>query len=128
MVGESVFFQWGLINIELPFSSFNKHLTADNPFVPETSPSRKVNNPYGYYSVGFSSRYHDKDIKDTTSNKGIFDYQNNTGFKVNFDLRNPQNQSIRSEIMKAFGLNPHKSYNENCLITETMDTADLLKI
>jgi len=123
-----VFLQWGLINIELPFSSFNKYLIADNPFVPETSPSRKVSNPYGYYSVGFSSRHSGKDVKDTILNKGIFNYQNNAGFGVNFDLRNPQNQSIRNEIMKAFDLNHHKSYNENCLIAKTIGTADLLKL
>ena len=123
----SVFFQWGLINIELPFSSFNKYLVADNPLVPESSQSRKVTNPYEYYSVGFSSRYTANDIKDTVSNQGVFDYQNNTGFRVNFDLRNPQNQPIKNEIMKTFGLDPAKSYDENCLIAKTMNTSTLLK-
>jgi hypothetical protein len=123
----SVFFQWGLINIELPFSSFNKYLTANNPFVSELSPSRKVINPYGYYSVGFSSIYDGKDIKEAVLNKNIFDYQNKAGFRVNFDLRNPKNQSIRNEIMKAFDLDPHKSYDENCIITETIGTIDILK-
>jgi len=30
--------------------------------------------------------------------------------------------------MEAFGLIPHKSYDENCLVTETISTADLLKV
>jgi hypothetical protein len=124
----NVFFQWGLIHIERPFSSFNKYLISDDPLVPESSPSRKAGNPHGYYSVGFSSRYDGKDIKDTVLNKGIFDYQNNTGCSVNFDLRNPQNQPVRSEIMNIFGLDPHKSYDENCLVTKTISTADILKI
>ena len=124
----SVFFQWGLINIELPFSAFNKYLIADNPLVPESSPSRKVINPYGYYSVGFSSRYYGIDIQDTISNKGIFDYHHNAGFRVNFDLRNPQNQIIKDEIMKTFGLDAHKSYDENSQITKIISTTGLLKV
>jgi len=123
----SVFFQWGLINIELPFSSFNKYLVADNPLVPESSASRKTTNPYGYYSVGFSPRYIGKDVKDTISNRGEFDYLSNTAFKVNFDLRNPQNQQTKKEIMKAFGLDPDKSYDENCFIAKTINTKELLK-
>jgi len=124
----TVFFQWGLIHIELPFSSFNKYLSANNRLVPETSSSRNVYNPYGYYGVGFSSRYVGKDIEDTIETGGIFDYENNAGFKVNFDLRNPQNQTIKNEIMCAFGLDPAKSYDENCTIANTINTAALLKL
>lgn len=67
---KSVFFQWGAIHLELPFSSFNKYLSAANPLVPETNPSRIIDNPYGYYSIGFTSRYGGKDIKDTIAKRG----------------------------------------------------------
>jgi len=124
----SVFFQWGLIHVELPFSAFNKYLSAKNPFVPESSPSSMVSNPYGYYSIGFSPNYNGQDIKNAISNNGTFDYQNNATFKGSFDLRNPQNQSILEEVMATFGLHAKKGYYENCLQTKTITTVDLLKL
>lgn len=124
----SVFLQWGLINLELSNTTFNKYLVADNPFVPKESPSSKVTNPYGYYSIGFRPKYSALDIKNAAGNNGLFDFDKHPAFKSNFDLRNPQNKEIRTEIMIAFGLDPLKSYNENCELTKTIKIKDLLKL
>ena len=122
----SIFFQWGLINIELPSSSFNKYLVADNTRLPEGHPSRRITNPYGYYSVGFSPSYSGNDIMGTILNDGFFDYQNTSISKANFDLRNPQNHQIKDEIMKAFGLDIKKNYAENSLLTKTIDVIEIM--
>jgi hypothetical protein len=122
----SVFLQWGMISVEQPAASFNKYITADNPFVPETSPSRKAHNPYGYYGIGFRPKFNTFDIKNAIANDGKYDYEKGSGYKTYFDLRNPQNRQIRVEIMKKFGLDPNKSYEENCDLTKTIKTIDLL--
>lgn len=120
----SVFLQWGLINIELPFSSFHKYLDAPNELGPNSSTSQYMHNPYGYYGVGFSSIY-SEDIKSTIANNGIFSYEKDT-YQMSFDLRNPKNEAIKKEIMTAFGLDHRKSYDENCLLSNTINSRDLI--
>lgn len=123
----SVFLQWGMISAEIPAAGFNKYVNVDNPFVPENSPSRKAYNPFGYYGIGFRPKFNTIDIKETIANNGEYDYQKRPGYKMHFDLRNPQNREIRAEIMKQFGLDPDKGYEENCDLTKTIKTVELLK-
>jgi hypothetical protein len=125
---QSIFLQWGLIHLELPVTYFNKYLVAENPFAPEGSPSRKSTNPYGYYGMGFRPTYGTTDVKDAIENVGAYNFLNHLKFKGNFDLRNPRNKEIRAEIMRAFGLDPIKNYDENCDLTNTIDSKKLLKI
>lgn len=123
----NVFLQWGLIHMEKPLTSFDKYLTAENLLLPKGNPSRGVQNPYGYYGIGFRPRYDTVDIKKTIENGGQFNYDDNSHYLTQFDLRNPKNAEIRTEIMKAFGLNPKMSYEENRQLTKTIKTTDLLK-
>jgi len=61
---------------------------------------RDLNNPYGYYGIGFRSHFNVLDIKDAIKNDGNFDFKKSLYYMAPFDLRNPQNAEIRSEIMK----------------------------
>ena len=122
------FFQWGLIHCELSTSTFNKYFVADNPLVPVDSQSRKTTNPYGYYSIGFRPKYSGADIKEAIANNGKFDFEACQLFGSIFDLRNPGNKEIRKEIMTMFGLDPAKSYNENCKLTNTMLLPELITV
>ena len=124
----SIFLQWGLIHLEKSATSFDKYLTAENPFVAKENASRKKMNPYGYYSIGFRPMYNGVDIKETIENNGVYDFQKRPTFKNAFDLRNPQNNEIRIEIMEAFGLDPFKSYDDNCELTNTINTKKLLTL
>jgi hypothetical protein len=122
------FLQWGLIHQELPITTFNKYFVADNPFVAENSYSRKVSNPYGFYSIGFYPRYSDLlEIKNAIANNGKFDYSKNADYSTYFDLRNPANKAVLEELMIAFGLNPAKDYNDNCRLTNTIDSETPLR-
>ena len=69
-----VFLQWGLIHRELPLSVFDKYLVEDNPNVPEGSYSRKVTNPFGYYSIGFRPSFDSSDIFRTIDASGVYDF------------------------------------------------------
>jgi hypothetical protein len=109
-------------------TSFDKYLTEENPFVAKESPSSKITNPYGNYSIGFRPAYNGIDIKETIANSGVYDFQKRPAFKSNFDLRNPKNNEARMEIMEAFGLDPFKSYDENCELTNTISTKKLLTL
>ena len=122
-----VFLQWGLIHKELPISTFSKYIIGDNPFVSEDSYSRKIQNPFGFYSIGFRTHYNSTDILKTIDNKGLFDYNVTKNYRTEFDLRNPKNNKIRYEILKAFGLEPNKSYIDNCRLTKTELITELLK-
>ncbi|MCJ8212057.1 immunity 26/phosphotriesterase HocA family protein [Mucilaginibacter sp. RS28] len=123
------FIQWGLIYEKLPTATFNKYFVADNPFVAESSPSRKISNPYGYYGLGFYPKYSSAaEIKDTIANNGQYDFVKNSGYYTRFDLRNPVNKEVREEIMVAFGLNPNKGYDENCHLMNTADSYALLTL
>ncbi|NEU08631.1 hypothetical protein GZH53_09940 [Flavihumibacter sp. R14] len=123
-----VFLQWGLIHKELPTQKFNKFTVGDNPFVAENSYSRKVQNPFGFYSIGFRPHYETIDILQTIANKGVFDFDGRQNFKAEFDLRNPKHKATRQEILKTFGLDPDKNYTDNCKLTGTEPTTEILRL
>jgi hypothetical protein len=122
-----VFLQWGLIHKELPSQKFNKFVVGENPFVAENSPSRKVQNPFGFYSIGFRPHYDTIDVLLTLKNEGVFDFEGKQNFKAEFDLRNPKHKAIRQELLKAFGLDPDKKYTDNCKLTGTESTTEIIR-
>lgn len=116
----NIFLQWGLIHKELPKKKFDKYITAINDKLPEQ-------NPYGYYSIGFRPKFDSFDINETINNNGDFDFTKGEHYKLDWDLRNPKNDKIRTEIMKKFGLDPQKNYEENCKITGTKSIIELIE-
>ena len=100
-----IFLQWGFIHLEQPLGIFKKYIYKE-------SGSLGDHNPYGYYSNGFYHRYMAKDIKSTIE-KGIYEFDSEH-YKDQWDLRNPKNEEIKREILLNFGLDPEKSYLENC--------------
>jgi hypothetical protein len=122
-----VFLQWGIIHRELPRSEFNKFLIGDNTFVPVDSPSRKIQNPFGYYSIGFRPHYDTIDVLKAVENNGLFSYETQPNYKSEFDLRNPKNKAIRNEILLAFGLDPDRNYAENCKLAGVGKVTDVIK-
>lgn len=125
----SVFLQWGLIHVELSTSKFNKYTVADNPFAPKKVVSSKVTNPYGKYAIGFYPHHYDAfEIKEAIRNNGNYHFNSVPNYRDHFDLRNPQNNDIKEEIMDALGLDPQKGYDDNCLLTNTMSTTELLTL
>ncbi|MDO6437075.1 Imm26 family immunity protein [Cyclobacterium sp. 1_MG-2023] len=121
---KTVFLQWGLIHKEIPLSEYNKYIETPNPKLSEKT-TKNITNPFGYYSIGFSTRYDTKDIK-RTEETGTFEFDLNKHFKAQFDLRNPKNEMIRNEIFKRFDLDPSKDYIENCKRTNTPSTLDVI--
>jgi hypothetical protein len=113
-----VFLQWGLIHKELPQQNFNKYIVGEKNF---------DQNPFGYYSIGFTPHYDTVDIIKAIENKGVFDFTNAKNYKARWDLRNPANRTIKDELFKEFGLEPSKNYYENCELTETPHTSEFLK-
>lgn len=116
----NVFLQWGLIHKELPRQNFDKYLMPKNGGLGD-------HNPYGYYGIGFRPKFDTSDINQTIGNNGIFDFTKGEHYKLKTDLRNPKNDMIRIEIVKAFGLDPNKDYVENCKISGTKDIIELIK-
>ena len=84
-------------------------------------------NPYGYYSIGFTPHYDTVDIHKATENNSVFDFSKSSYYKAKWDLRNPNNINIRNELFKVFGLDPNKSYLDNCKLTKTILTTELIK-
>ena len=123
----NVFLQWGFIHKELPISKFNKYVIGENKFLPETSTSRFMQNPYGYYSCGFSTSYWKVDIVETIKNNNIFDFNREPYYKTEYDLRNPKNSALRKEIMTELGLDANLSYLENCKKMGTEETVKILE-
>lgn len=123
----NVFLQWGLIHLEKPRKDFDKYLKGENLNFPLGNPSRPVDNPYGYYGVGFNHRYDTNDIKSAIENDGVLDYDKSSYYRNQFDLRNPVNDQIREDIFKAFGLKVNGSYEDNRELTKTIRTTDILK-
>ena len=118
--------QWGLIHITKSIDSLDKYLIAENIFAPENSRQKTIGTPYGYNGVGLTPKYGALELNTAISN-GIFDFEKSHKAKSYFDLRNPKNKEIRAEIMLAFGLDPAKSYQENCKITNTISFEEVLK-
>lgn len=113
-----VFLQWGLIHVELSQDKFYKYVTGEKEF---------GQNPYGYYSIGFRPHYDTLDVHKSIENNGIYDFSNSRHYKAKWDLRNPNNKEVRNELFKVFGLDPNKSYLENCKLTKTILTTELIK-
>jgi hypothetical protein len=67
------------------------------------------------------------DVVKTIENNGVFDFANCRHYKSKGDLRNPKNKAFKEEFFKAFGLDPFKSYVDNCILTGTLRTSELLK-
>ena len=86
-----------------------------------------MHNPYGYYSCGFSTSYWKVDIVETIKNNNVFDFNREPYYKTEFDLRNPKNEMLRKEIMTEFGLDSSLTYEENCKITDTIETVKILE-
>ncbi|MCO6357548.1 immunity 26/phosphotriesterase HocA family protein [Roseivirga pacifica] len=99
------FLQWGFIHLEKPIQQFGKYLSRKDGNFGD-------HNPYGYYSNGFYHRYMASDIK-KSEQSGAYDFSSDH-YKDSWDLRNPKNAKIRSEILLNFGLDSNKSYIENC--------------
>jgi len=123
----NVFLQWGFIHKELPIKKFNKYISGENIFLPENSPSRFMQNPYGYYSCGFSTSYCKDEIVETIKNNNVFDFNCEPYYKTEFDLRNPKNKMLRKEIMAEFGLDSSLSYEENCMLNNTDSTIRIIE-
>ncbi|MET0467018.1 MAG: immunity 26/phosphotriesterase HocA family protein [Chitinophagaceae bacterium] len=113
-----VFLQWGLIHKELPLDKFNKYLTGEKQF---------DNNPYGYYSIGFRPHYYSIEVMKAIHDNGIYSFDSPGHYKSKWDLRNPRNKEIRSEIFQVFGLDPNKTYFENSTLTGTQLPGELIK-
>jgi hypothetical protein len=118
---DCVFLQWGLISKTLPKKVFNKFTVTENPLVSETSSSRIMSNPYGYYSSGFRTCYTGKNIKESIVDGG-FNFAKINHYKTEFDLRNPKNRLIKDELFSQFGLDSSKGYAENYRMTKTLST------
>ncbi|PWL31884.1 immunity 26/phosphotriesterase HocA family protein [uncultured Roseivirga sp.] len=123
-----VYLQWGLIHIEKPLKKYNKYLLAENERLPVGHPSRPINNPYSYRSIGFRPRFYREDIKKAMDNNGRFKFNTAVHYSVRFDLRNPSNAEIKNKIFNAFELDSRRDYDYNRKITKTMSTIDLLKL
>lgn len=105
-----VFLQWGLIHKELPISKFDKYISGE----------KKIEqNPFGFYSNGFSPHYGRIEIIKALNNNGVFEFDKSTNFKAKQDLRNPRNVEIKYELFRVFRLDPEKSYYENSLLSNT---------
>ena len=105
-----VFLQWGMIHLELPQKKFYKYVTGEKEY---------DQNPYGFYSNGFRPHYDAIEITQTIENKGVFDFSSSRHYKAKWDLRNPDNFSVKDELFKVFGLDVNKSYLENSTLTKT---------
>lgn len=113
-----VFLQWGLIHLKLPYSVFSKYIIGNGQF---------DQNPYGYYSIGFRPAYDSLDVVKTIENNGVFNFDVVEHYVQKKDLRNPANKEIKDEVFRVFGLDPKLGYAENCKLTNTIRTTDLLK-
>jgi hypothetical protein len=113
-----VFLQWGLIHLELPVAKFYKYVTGEN---------KSDQNPYGYYSIGFRPHYDTGDIHRAIENNGVHDFSQSKHYNARWDLRNPENKEVKEELFKAFGLDPSKTYLENCKLTNTILPVELLR-
>jgi len=122
----TLFLQWGLIHLEIKRKQFNKYLSGEIEHLEKESPSRYINNPYGFYSIGYSPRYYRDDILNTIKG-GRFNFKTSESYKSEFDLRNPRNKKIKDEIFKAFGLNPKVSYEKNAVLAKTEDFFGIIK-
>jgi hypothetical protein len=127
-LSSNVILQWGVIQKILPLSKFNKYTIIENPNKEEYS--EYIENPHSYLTAGAKPRYFGIEIMESIKNNGVFDYKfsdlYSDVYKLKYDLRNPSNDNIRRELFQVFGLNPDKSYIENCELTGTESTKSLM--
>lgn len=114
-----VFLQWGLIHKELPQEKFYKFVTGEKEY---------DQNPYGYYSIGFSPHYDSIEVIKAIKNKGVYNFDDARHYKAKWDLRNPKNKDIKDELFKVFGLDNTKNYLENSKLTKTILPSEINKL
>ena len=106
---DAVYIQWGQIYKETRISKFQKYLSVKYP----DKNGKIIENPYRHDGASFVIQLDklllEKCIK-TNSNKP---YWNNDWFSTYFDLRNPANEKIKTELFKQFGLSPNLNYSDN---------------
>ncbi len=111
---QTVYLQYGKIYKETNEKKYNKYLDIYNPN-PNAENWDKVvkSRPYRKESIGFSLNI-TKEILEKCIAKGTNDpYWNDDYFEREYDLRNPKNKKIKTEIFKHFGLDADKTYYEN---------------
>lgn len=111
-----VYFQWGLIHLELPLTKFSKYLYDDTISLGL--------NPYKNSAIGFYPSYGINDIKSALEGNNV--YNTSIDWDTKFDLRSPENENIKREIMIKFGLNPELSYIENSRLVNAINILELL--
>ncbi|MCW7479445.1 immunity 26/phosphotriesterase HocA family protein [Leptospira bandrabouensis] len=111
-----VYFQWGLIHLELHLTEFSKYLYDDRI-------SLKLN-PYKNSAIGFYPSYGTNDIKSALAGNNV--YNTSTDWYTKFDLRSPENENIKKEIMIKFGLNPELNYIENSKLANAKNFFEVL--
>ncbi|MES2388080.1 MAG: immunity 26/phosphotriesterase HocA family protein [Bacteroidota bacterium] len=123
---DNLVFQWGFINIELPETNFSKYLSEEPAVLIHGMKFRSGTDRFRYSGTsiypGYSSGFL---IRKTIENNGLFVFVEPQNFKMENDLRNPANSTARADIMNYFGLDPLKSYDENCTLTGTIRLKDL---
>lgn len=106
-----VYLQYGMIYRELELSKFNKYLKYDD----ETQYCGYVENPHRNEGSGFGLDLNS--LEECIEAKSNLPYwTSDKYYDTKFDLRNPANAEIKKEIFNAFGLDAHKSYEENLKI------------
>ncbi len=123
----NVFLQWGLIHQELPLTEFDAYITGINKLLPEDNNARYMQNPYGYYGISFSPRLRMFEMRELIHKQKSFNFISENHYGHEWDLRNPKNEKIREEIFLKFGLDPSKSYEENCKITRTRNITEVIE-
>lgn len=101
--------QWGLIQLEIPLSRLPGHLAGSASF----------KRPFAHGGIGFDPPYCHRAIQKALANEGIFNFDSGY-YDEKGDLRNPINKGIRHDVLSLFGLDPTKSYIENCKLTKTL--------
>lgn len=95
--------QWGLIHLEMKSNVFNQQASSE---LRQTLKENELK----HNAIGFSPAYSNFQINNAL--KGIDIDQNNWQWKQ--DLRNPKWEKVKNELFTIFGLEPNKSYAENC--------------
>jgi hypothetical protein len=114
-----VFLQWGLIHKELPQDVYNRYTYTEETQVGQ--------NPFGYYSIGYCPRYDSLDVLKTIASKGTYDFEQSEHYAAKWDLRNPRNKEVKSEVFRVFGLDSSKNYFENSKLTGTKLPSEIIK-
>lgn len=109
----SIYLQYGFIYRETKSSRFKKYLFLEN----EDPNKMPFENPYRNEGVGFRLGF--DYLKECIAAQSNDPYWASDSFYIKYDLRNPKNKQIKTEIFNAFGLDADKSYEENLQLPET---------